>query len=84
MVTATRLLAYNSSAHQLPDVVCTLLYILAVIASIIAFVGLLISLFGGIGNNGAGSRWGAIPIFSGWLYAAAVALVAWLLLAFLC
>ena len=84
MVTATRLLAYNSAAHQLPDVVCTLLYILAVIATIIAFVGLLISLFGGIGGGGVRNRWGAVPIFTNWLYAAAVALIAWLLLAFLC
>lgn len=82
MVAATRLLAYNSAAHQLPAPVCTLLYILAIVATIVAFVGLLMSLIGGVGN--ARGRWGAMPLFTNWMYAAAVALIAWLLLAFLC
>lgn len=78
-MTATVLAARHEDV-VLPDVVCTLLYVVAVIATIVAFVGLLLSLFGG-GPNG---RWGAVPIFANWLYAAGVALVAWLLLLFLC
>lgn len=56
--------------HDIPEVFCTLIYIVAVVASIAAVVLLLLSLFGQPRGN--------------WLYAAAVALVAWLLLLFFC
>jgi uncharacterized membrane protein len=56
--------------HDLPAVLCTLLYVVAVIATVVAVVLLLLSLFG--------------PQRGNWLYAAAVALVGWLLLLFLC
>lgn len=79
-VAATALLAARQVV--LPDPVCTLLYILAIIATIIAFVALLVSLFGGVGGTRTG--WRASPFLANWLYPAAVALVAWLLYAFLC
>jgi hypothetical protein len=79
---AAALLAARSTDNDvvLPEPVCTLLYVVAIIATIIAFVGLLLSLFGGA----AGNRFGTVPVFANWLYAAGVALVAWLLYAFLC
>lgn len=67
----------------LPDPVCTLLYVVAIIATIIAFVALLGSLFTGWGGR-TRAGWGASPFFTNWWYPAAVALVAWLLYVFLC
>jgi hypothetical protein len=72
------MLAAHHTAANVPDVLCTLLYIVFIVAAVVAFVGLLVSLVAGTG------RWGSVPLFSNWLYSAAVALVAGLLLLFLC
>lgn len=79
LATRAVILASHHTAH-LPAVVSTLLYIVAVVATILAFVGLLLSLVAG-GTNRTG--WRSAPIFINWWYAAIVALIAWLLLAFL-
>jgi hypothetical protein len=81
MLAATQLAAHQDVT--LPDPVCTLLYIVAIIATIIAFVGLIVSLLGGVAA-GPRTGWRGAPVFANWLYAAGVALVAWLLYAFLC
>jgi len=81
MTAATRVLAYHNHQAHLPDVVGTLLYIVAVIATIVAFVGLLVSLVGGVAGPRTG--WRGAPFITNWWYAAIVALIAWLLLAFL-
>lgn len=78
MLAATRLLAAAHHTHDVGGVLCTLLYIVFIVAIIIAVVGLIVSLVG------RSTRWGGAPIFANWLYAAAVALVAGLLLVFLC
>lgn len=83
MLTALRLAAPHHNEVVLPDVVCTLLYVVAVVATIVAFVGLLLSLFSGAAT-GPRTGWQGAPIFTNWLYAAGVALIAWLLLLFLC
>lgn len=73
----------HNGAHQLPDVVGTLLYIIAVVATIVAFVGLLVTLLSGAVGAGARTGWRGAPVFVNWWYAAIVALIAWLLLLFL-
>lgn len=79
------LAATFAARHQdvvLPEPVCTLLYVVAIIATIVAFVALLGSLFSRGGTTRTG--WSASPFFANWLYPAGVALVAWLLYVFLC
>ena len=65
-------------AHDVAGVLCTLLWIVFIVAIVIAAVGLLASLVTRVGGRGPG--W--LPW--GWLYPACVALVAGLLLLFLC
>lgn len=79
MLTATRLLA-AAHTHDVAGVLCTLLWIVFIVAIVVAVVGLLVSLVGGATRAG----WGRAPLFANWLYAAAVALIAGLLLLFLC
>lgn len=83
MMGAATTLAASHGDVTLPDPVCTLLYIVAIIATIIAFVGLIVSLLGGVAD-GPRTGWRGAPLFVNWLYAAGVALVAWLLYVFLC
>lgn len=82
MLAATQLAAHHGDV-VLPDPVCTLLYVVAIIATIIAFVALLASLFGGWGGR-TRTGWAASPFLANWLYPAGVALVAWLIYVFLC
>jgi hypothetical protein len=77
MLTATRLLA-AAHTHDVAGVLCTLLWIVFIVAIVVAVVGLIMSLVAGA------TRWGRAPLFANWLYAAAVALIAALLLLFLC
>lgn len=76
---AATLLAMRHGAANVPDVLCTLLYIVFIVAIVIAAVGLLFSL---VSHLGASTRWSWAPW--GWIYPAAVAAVAGLLLLFLC
>lgn len=77
MLAATRMLA-AAHTHDVAGVLCTLLWIVFVVAIVIAAVGLIVNLLGGA------TRWGRYPVFANWLFAAAVALIAGLLLLFLC
>lgn len=76
---AATLLANRYGAHNVPDVLCTLLYIIFIVAIVIAVVGLIFSL---ITRLGPGTRYGWLPW--GWVWPACVAAVSGLLLLFLC
>jgi len=78
MFAATLLAATAQGQHDVSGVLCTLLWIVFVVAVVLAAVGLIVSLVGGT------TGWGRYPIFTNWLAAAAVALVSGLLLLFLC
>lgn len=80
MQAATLLAMRHAGAADVPDVLCTLLYIVFIVAIVIAVVGLLLSL---VTRMGAGTpRYAWMPW--GWVYPAVVAAVAGLLLLFLC
>jgi hypothetical protein len=68
MLTLLAAHVHHHAHHGIPGIVGTLLYIIAVIATIIAAIGLLLSLF----NSTA-----RFPI--NWVYAAVVAVIAWVL-----
>jgi hypothetical protein len=68
--------------HGVPGVVLLLLYIVAVLASIFAVIGLFLWLISR-GGNTTRPGWGNSPVFANWLYVAFVAIVAWVLLAIL-
>lgn len=76
---AATLLALRNGAANVPDVLCTLLYIVFIVAIVIAVVGLIASLITRLGPSG---RYGWLPW--GWIWPACVAAVAGLLLLFLC